>query len=453
MLLIFTVFAVVLFVYYHFTKYNNYWKKQNVPGPDPTFFFGNVRDLFFRKKAVGDIFQEIYDKYPEERFVGIFRMRTPNLLVKDLDIIKTILIKDFHAFSDRDVVFNEKDLGTNLFHANGEVWQLLRNRFTPLFTSAKLKNMMHLMNKPADMLIDYMEQVTKVQQEQEVCGLVKRFAQANIAACAFGLDIDSFEAEAETLQRLDDKVFNITYSADLEMMYPGILRKIGVSLFPKEVKKFFFKMTEDVIAATNGEPSSKNNFMDLILALRKEKRISGRKGENDYSEKILDITDAVISAQSFIFFTAGYETSAGTMGFLFYQLALNPDIQDKVVAELQEVLAKHNGKFTFEAIMDMKYLGQVFDETLRMYPAIDTIRRSAGVDYKIPGTDVIIKKGQIVIIPVNVVHNDERNYPNPEVFDPERFSPENKAKRHFCAFIPFGQGPRQCIGKYPSNQT
>lgn len=139
MLLIFTVFAVVLFVYYHFTKYNNYWKKQNVPGPDPTFFFGNVRDLFFRKKAVGDIFQEIYDKYPEERFVGIFRMRTPNLLVKDLEIIKTILIKDFHAFSDRDVVFNEKDLGTNLFHANGEVWQLLRNRFTPLFTSAKLK--------------------------------------------------------------------------------------------------------------------------------------------------------------------------------------------------------------------------------------------------------------------------------------------------------------------------
>lgn len=76
-------------------------------------------------------------------------------------------------------------------------------------------------------------------------------------------------------------------------------------------------MTKDVIAATNGEPSSKNNFMDLILALRKEKRISGRKGENDYSEKILDITDAVISAQSFIFLQLVMRPALVLWGFYF----------------------------------------------------------------------------------------------------------------------------------------
>lgn len=443
--IIFILTVIAIFLYKHFTKYNNYWRKQNVPGPEPTFFFGNTKDFFLRRRGAGEIFKEIYHEYPEEKYVGIFRMRTPDLMVKDLDIIKNIMIKDFDLFIERGVEFNDKDLGTNLFHANGETWQLLRKRFTPLFTSAKLKNMMHLMNRPADKLVDYIEEVIKVQREQEVYGLVKRFTLANISACAFGLDVDSFNnAQMELLNRLNDNVFKISYRSDLEMMYPGILKRIGGSLFPKEVKEFFFKLTKDVIAKTNGEPSDKNNFMDLLLSLRKATRISGSRTNTD--ENTLDITDAVIAAQSFIFYTAGYETSAATMGFMLYQLALNPDIQDKAVAELHEVLLRHKGEFTHEAISDLKYLGQVFDETLRLHPAIDNIRRSAEVDYQIPGTNVTVRKGQIVIIPVTGIHSDPRYYPEPEVFDPERFSPTNKANRHFCSYIPFGEGPRQCIG-------
>ena len=74
------------------------------------------------------------------------------------------------------------------------------------------------------------------------------------------------------------------------------------------------------------------------------------------------------------------------------------------------------------------------------------IIRKPSRDYKIPGSDLVIPKGSLVIIPNHSIHNDLENYPEPDKFDPERFNEENKLKRHPMAFLPFGDGPRNCIG-------
>lgn len=85
-------------------------------------------------------------------------------------------------------------------------------------------------------------------------------------------------------------------------------------------------------------------------------------------------------------------------------------------------------------------------ESLRKYPALGTLSRIASRDYQIPDTNIIIKKGQFVNIPVYSLHHDEKYYPNPEKFDPDRFTKENIAKREPYTFLPFGAGPRSCIG-------
>lgn len=83
---------------------------------------------------------------------------------------------------------------------------------------------------------------------------------------------------------------------------------------------------------------------------------------------------------------------------------------------------------------------------MRKFPAADGNLRIADRDYKIPNTNYVIEKGMLALIPVYAIHHDPNIYPNPDVFDPERFSEENQTKRHPFTFLPFGEGPRICIG-------
>ncbi|XP_061720502.1 cytochrome P450 6B4-like isoform X2 [Cydia pomonella] len=276
--------------------------------------------------------------------------------------------------------------------------------------------------------------------------MTRKYTQAAIAACAFGVDIDSYNQEQETFHKVHSKMFIMTLNRDLELMYPGIMVKIGGSLISAETITFFIDLVKGVTAQRNGKPTNRNDFMDLILKMREQKHVSELMRDNNVTETSLELTDEVIAAQAFSFYAGGYETSAATMGFFLYQLALNPEIQEEVVVEIKEVLKKHNGEMNLETVMDLSYMGQVFDETLRMYPIISDLKRKSNRTYTIPGTNVTIEKNQLIKIPTLGIHYDERIYPNPEKFDPERFSSENEAARHPCAYLPFGLGPRYCIG-------
>ncbi|XP_013140623.1 PREDICTED: cytochrome P450 6B1 [Papilio polytes] len=442
--LIAIVTVLIAALHYYFTRTFNYWKKRNVAGPNPVPLFGNIKDSVLRRKPQVMVYKSIYDAYPNEKVVGIYRMTTPSILLRDLDIIKSVLIKDFESFADRGVEFSIDGLGANIFHADGDRWRSLRNRFTPLFTSGKLKNMLPLMSRAGEGLVKYIDEVSRTQPEQSIHNLVQRFTITNIAACVFGLNLD--EEMLKTFEELDKHIFTVNYSTELDMMYPGILKKLNGSLFPKVVSTFFDKLTKNVLQMRGGTPSSQRDMFDLILELREKKTLeTARKFESD-EVKLLELTDGVIAAQIFIFYMAGYETSATTMTYLFYELAKNPDVQDKLVAEIDEVLSRHNGNITYECLKEMTYLSKVFDETLRKYPVADFTQRNAKTDYVFPGTDITIKKGQTIIVSTWGIQNDPKYYPNPEKFDPERFDPENIKNRHPCAYLPFSAGPRNCLG-------
>ncbi|KAJ4434866.1 hypothetical protein ANN_23437 [Periplaneta americana] len=153
-----------------------------------------------------------------------------------------------------------------------------------------------------------------------------------------------------------------------------------------------------------------------------------------------------LAAQSFVFFAAGFETSSTTIQFCLYELCINPDIQERVRQEIDEILNQHDGKITYEAVQQMGYLDKVVSETLRKYPPLPMLNRECTQSYQVPGTDIVLNKGDLTVIPVLGLHHDPKYYPNPEKFDPERFSEEEKAKRHHYVYLPFGEGPRICIG-------
>jgi cytochrome P450 family 6 len=173
-------------------------------------------------------------------------------------------------------------------------------------------------------------------------------------------------------------------------------------------------------------------FSDILLELR----------------KTASLTVSELAAESFIFFLGGFETSSSLSVFTMYELALNPDIQDKLRHEIKTGIEDNDGKLTYDLLFSFKYLDMVVNETLRKYPPAFIITRNSTKDFTIPGTEMTIPANTDININVLSIHRDPEYYPEPEKFDPERFTPENVKNRKPFTFIPFGDGPRKCIGEF-----
>lgn len=158
-----------------------------------------------------------------------------------------------------------------------------------------------------------------------------------------------------------------------------------------------------------------------------------------------------ITAQAVVFFLGGFDTSASLMCFTGYELAVNPEVQKKLKEEVLKTFHECNGKITYEKLLNMKYLDMVICESLRKWTQAVFLDRKCTKEFEIQPeksseTPVKIREGDILLIPVCAIHHDPKYYPDPEVFDPERFSDENKDKIKAGTYLPFGIGPRNCIG-------
>lgn len=155
--MIFVVLVVLLLtlLYIYCKRDFNYWKQRNIKHDRPFLFFGTNIKVYQIKKSLTQITTDTYRKYPNEKVVGIFKSHTPQLLIRDPDIIKHILVTDFSSFYLRGLISVDETtepLTRHLFNADGDLWRLLRQRLTPAFTSNKLKAMFPLIVERAERL-------------------------------------------------------------------------------------------------------------------------------------------------------------------------------------------------------------------------------------------------------------------------------------------------------------
>jgi len=215
-----------------------------------------------------------------------------------------------------------------------------------------------------------------------------------------------------------------------------------------EVRDDFLQL---MIEARNGQlkavEESELSAFEKEAQLKSASTAATTKSRGGKQDKVV-LTDEMIVAQSILFLLAGFETTQNALLFTVYELALNPEIQDTLAEEVANSLRKDDGKFLYDSINHLEYLDKVVSESLRKYPPAIRFERRAATDYKIPGSDLVIPKDTLVIFPSYGIQHDEEYFPNPEKFDPERFSPEAKATRHAYSYQPFGHGPRNCIGSF-----
>jgi cytochrome P450 len=139
---------------------------------------------------------------------------------------------------------------------------------------------------------------------------------------------------------------------------------------------------------------------------------------------------------------AGHETTANALAWTWYLLSKTPDVWERMRAEVTSVLGDRDP--TFEDVPKLKYVRQVIEETMRIYPPVWMFGRRALAEDSLRGFRV--PAGSLVALSPYLTHRHPDFWPNPEGFDPDRFATEAVSKRHKYAYLPFGGGPRICIG-------
>ncbi|XP_069672222.1 probable cytochrome P450 6a14 [Periplaneta americana] len=452
--------CIITAIYFYFKRSWIYWKERNVPYVEPTFPFGNFSDMALLRKPIGEVYKNLYDQLEGEKYGGTYMFTKAGFLFRDPEIIKNVLVKDFSNFHDRGFYMNEErePLSGHLFLLPGTKWRNLRVKLTPTFTSGKMKMMFQTLVDCGQELGECLTETANNEEVIEIKDVVARFSTDIISSCAFGIQCNCLKNPDAEFRKWGRKIFELSirgFIAGLVMfMTPALADKLKLKQFDTEMSEYFLKMVQDTVSYREENNFKRNDFMQLLIQL-KNKGVVDADIKNDHQEGHTTVEEKSddtklsmnsLAAQAFVFFGAGFETSSTTMTFCLYELCINSEIQDRVRWEIDEILEKHDGKITYEAVQEMEYLDKVVSETLRKYPPLPILNRECTKTYHIPGTDIVLNKGDLTVIPVLGLHHDPKYYPNPEKFDPERFSEEEKAKRHHYVYLPFGEGPRICIG-------
>ncbi|KAF2894454.1 hypothetical protein ILUMI_11716 [Ignelater luminosus] len=448
--IIFDIFAIILTLfiglYTYFQWAFKYWERKGIPYVTPKFPFGTIKLFSSPPLPIGELFRQHYDKYKAKghKHVGIYVFSRPMYLVLDVDYIKSILSKDFDYFVDRGVYFNERHdpLSGNLFTVDGAKWRSLRTKLTPTFTSGKMKMMFHILVECGSQMKDAIDTMCSKNCPVDIKDVLARFTTNIIGSCAFGLDCNCFTDPNSQFRKCGKRIFDLTkletFALFLAFSVPSLARKIGIKTTPDEVTEFLLNVIQEAVKYREQNNIMRKDFLQLLIEIKNSVKDENGKG--------IGLTTNELAAQAFVFFAAGYETSSTTMTFCLFELTQNLEIQQNVRDEINKVLKKHNGEITYDALMEMKYMGQVIDETLRKYPPLTSLNRKCMKDYKLPDTDIEISNGTAVLIPILGLHYDPEYFPDPDVFDPDRFSEENKSLIKPYTYLPFGDGPRNCIG-------
>lgn len=402
-------------------------------------------------------------------------MREPVYLFRDPDLIRQITIKDHTPFFEDHTPFMEDEsdslFAKTLFCLSGMKWREMRANLSPAFTSAKMRNMFELVVECSNEVTKYLvqEATQKRTVRCEMRDLFARYVCDVIASCAFGITIDSLKDPKNEFFTLSTNAVNFnSVKLCLRLLivrtFPRLSRAFDFEFFPARARKFISSMVLDTMA----ERQKRNIFRPDLINILMQMRDGSFDRQNDETQfgdagfatveesnigkvKVKrSWTDEELIAQCFLFTVAGIDTTPTVMGLLSYELAINQDIQQKLYKEIREINATLNGgALTYNTLAKMKYMDQVISEALRMWSnAIFTTRKcTKDYEFELDGKKILIESGRNIWLPIHSIHHDAQYYDQPNKFDPEKFNEENKLKIKPGSFIPFGIGPRNCIGE------
>ena len=349
----------------------------------------------------------------------------PGILFNRPEHVHSILVEHAYDFDKGAAIHNvfRPPIGDGIFSSEGDLHRRQRKIMAPPFQPRHIASY-------ADMMGQYGEQMQMTWRDGSIIDINKSMTDLTMGIIGKALfDADVF-TETDELGAAMLDVFEYTTHA-LSVLLPApynwpLPRNIrahkAVAILRSRVQRFI-----DERRSNAGEH---NDFLSILLQAKDE---DGNP-----------MSDEQLMAECLTLFGAGHETTATALTWTWYLLCQHPEIYQRVQEEVDRVLQGRTP--TYADLTHLPYCLQVFKESMRLYPPAYAMSRTALRDVEIDGYHVLA--GRVVLLSPYTLHRREDYFPQPERFDPERFTPEREKQLPRYAYMPFGAGPRICIGLY-----
>lgn len=435
-----TVLIMIIIVLYLWQKHLQTDLK--IPGPKIIPLVGNIFDVIriSHSLKIFEIFSKLNKLHTEHG--NIFRLwifNDPIVFLNDPRAVEEVLGSSINIEKDDNfrTVFKSWLGDEGLLISSSKKWKILHKIIAPSFHLKVLKSFIPKLNENSRLLIEKLE--TQVNVEFDISDVIAETIVDNLLETIMGLDRKSENGEAlkysnavERMCKMNSNIFDI-----ISRYFKPFFKFLGIQSEQSRVLKIIHQFTEKVL---------KEKLESKKIGERKNLPFLDHLIESLYLYPN-EITLKDLKEQVDTFMFAGLDATSITASFVLCLIGIHPEIQQKVISELNSIFGDSDRDCTFSDLNQMEYLECIIFETLRLYPPVPMISRKLTETLHMKSSNIVIPVKSIVIIETFSIHRDSENFNNPENFDPDNFLPERKASRHHCCFIPFGGGQRSCLGR------
>ncbi|XP_058453665.1 cytochrome P450 4C1-like [Malaya genurostris] len=387
---------------------------------------------------------------PDTFFWGLFNLYL--LVVSSPKNVEKVLLAK-NAQKSLLYTFLEPWLRTGLLLSSGEKWFQRRRILTPAFHFKILEQFVAVFNKETDVMVANLRKHVD-QQEFDIYSYVTLMALDSICETSMGISVNA--------QNDPDN----DYVKNVKSMSVLFLQRI---FDPLVATPILYELIHPRAYKQRRIVQELHNFTDSVIAeRRKQLQPNGEKrhnfnqsDENLYSKQKMTFLDLLLSVNvddeplddleireevdTFMF--EGHDTTTSGISFTIYELARNQHVQDRIYEEIVSILGKNyrEAELTYQVLQDFKYLEMAIKEALRLYPSVPFIGRHLTEDTELDG--ITLPAGVEILVAIYMIHRNPEVFPDPERYDPERFSEDAESKRGPYDYIPFSAGARNCIGQ------
>jgi cytochrome P450 len=391
------------------------------PGPPPvTNLLSKIKLFMQLNRSMIDVFSKWHKTYGD--LVCIQVDNKYQYFVTHPDHIYQVLVTEAASFyKDQEYKHPQRGmarfLGNGLVISDGEFWKRQRRLVAPALHTQRIANYAQAMVDFAAEMIDHWRDGAQVDVSKEMVAVTLKI----VARTLFNVDV---AAEVERMGEAMDVMQRVAGQPQIFPPWVPTPQEIQGRQAKRDLDDFIYRIIDK--RRLSGE--DKGDLLSMLLLTQDE------DGSTMTRQQARD--------EAVTLFLAGHETTANALNWTWYLLAKNPDMEARLHQELDSVLG---GRLpTLADLEHLPYTEMVIKESLRLYPPAWGFSRETIADVDIGGYP--IRKGSVVGVMPFLTHRDPRWWSQPEKFMPERFSPENEGSIHRYAYIPFGGGPRICIG-------